>query len=107
VIADATFLRRANRADFRHLAAIHGAALRVVHCDAPEAVLRERIERRAALRTDPSEATPSVLDWQRARVEPIAPEEGLAVIEADTTRAEVADLVRAQLDAQASRSAFR
>lgn len=93
VIVDATLLRRANRADFRRLAAIHGARLLVVACQAPEATLHARIVDRAARAEDPSEATLAVLDLQRERIEPIVAAEELPVLRVDTTRSDMLDVV--------------
>lgn len=85
VICDATFLERARRAEFVALAARHGLRPVLLHCRAADAVLRERIESRHAAAQDPSEADAAVLEWQRARAEPVAAAEGLQVHEIDTS----------------------
>jgi predicted kinase len=64
VIVDAAFLRRAQRAPFRKLAAQYGAHFVVLDCRAPETVLRARIKSRLSAGNDASEATASVLDYQ-------------------------------------------
>ncbi|MFO7276468.1 MAG: AAA family ATPase [Pseudomonadota bacterium] len=100
-IVDATFLRREDRMLFRELAHALQVPLFVVRCTAPDRVLRERIESRMREGNDPSEADVAVLDWQLGRQEPIEADEGLAVIEADTT----SDTVLAHVLAALSRGA--
>ncbi len=85
VIVDATLLRRADRRRFAELAERAGAAIDLVSCTAPLAVLRERVQARAAAGQDPSEATVDVLEWQRQRFEPIGPQEPFARLEIDTS----------------------
>jgi aminoglycoside phosphotransferase family enzyme/predicted kinase len=70
VIVDATFLQRADRAPYQALAARMNAVYTVRVFDAPEGVLRQRIARRRAVGTDPSDATEEVLAAQLRRVEP-------------------------------------
>jgi aminoglycoside phosphotransferase family enzyme/predicted kinase len=84
VIVDAAFLRRSSRRLFAALATEYGLVPVVVACEAPLPTLRARIERRGARGDDPSEATLEVLEWQRQHAEPIAADEGLEVIVADT-----------------------
>ena len=85
VIVDATFARRDKRARMRELALRLGVPLHVIACQAPEEVLRRRIEERAALRTDASEADAAVLDWQLRHAEPLLPDERLPVVHIDTS----------------------
>lgn len=99
VIVDATFQRRDQRAKFAALAAEHAAALWVVHCHAPPAVLEARVAARAAAGSDASEADRAVLELQKARFEPIGAAENLRVIEADTTAREVLSRVLGQVRA--------
>ena len=89
VIVDATFQRRHQRAEFAALAAEHAAALWVVRCHAPPAVLAARVAARAAAGSDASEADRAVLALQQARFEPIGAAENLRVVDADTTAPEV------------------
>jgi aminoglycoside phosphotransferase family enzyme/predicted kinase len=96
VLVDATFARRAERNRFAALAQRRDCDLVVVHCDAPLPVLQARIARRQCAR-DASEANLDVLAWQRAHAEPIAADEGLRVVEADTTGAAVVSDVLAAL----------
>ena len=64
VILDGVFGRRAERAAARALAQRHGVAFRIAWCDAPEAVLRERLRARMASDRDLSDAGEDVLDLQ-------------------------------------------
>lgn len=96
VIVDATFTLRAERARFAELARRLGGELTLVRCDAPLPVLQARITRRQHAR-DASEADLDVLAWQLAHAEPVAADEGLRVIDADTTRADVVPVVHAAL----------
>ena len=72
VIVDATFLREAQRRQMLELKSAKPYARIVVVCDAPEAVLRKRIEERE---NDPSEANLQVLEQQIHKREPISEEE--------------------------------
>lgn len=85
VIVDATFIARERRAAFAELAALRGAELTVLVCEAPEETLRDRIRRRAAAGTDASEATEAVLDTQLRRTEPPALDEGARIVRVDTS----------------------
>lgn len=75
-IVDAAFLQRSQRDVFRALAAELHVPFVIFHCHAPPAVLRQRIERRAAARSDASEADLAVLEHQLRTAEPLGPEEG-------------------------------
>jgi len=99
VIVDATFLRPEDRQPWRELASAAGVPLRVIHCQAPVALLGERIERRRARARDASEADLEVLGWQQRRSLPFAPEERALVIEADTARSDVTQQVLQELAA--------
>lgn len=85
VIVDATFGLRGDRERFRGLAATHGVELRLIYCHAPRAVLESRIRGRRQAGLDASDADLEVLAWQESHREAIAPDEGIAVIDADTT----------------------
>jgi uncharacterized protein len=95
-VVDATFLQRWQRARLRGIASALRAPIAVASVHAPESVLRQRVQARAADRTDASEATIAVLDRQMATSEPISPEEGLVVIELDGCAA-VDDPIAAQV----------
>jgi hypothetical protein len=75
VIVDATFLKRAERDAFRALARDTGAAFGILAPQATPAQLRERIQARAALGEDASEATLDVLAQQMKEIEPLAADE--------------------------------
>ena len=83
---DATFLVRANRDAFRGLASRLGVPVAIAACEAPEPVLRERIETRGRAGEDASEATLDVLARQLAIAEPLSAEERTFAVEIDTRR---------------------
>jgi uncharacterized protein len=72
VILDAAFLRRSERAAAQDLARELGVPFSIVDCDAPPAVLRQRLRAR---RGDASEADVAVLERLRSSAEPLAREE--------------------------------
>ena len=78
VIVDATFLERQQRACFRDLAERAGVPFKILACSASTATLRQRIAERQG---DASEATVAVLEWQLARLEPLAADEFFCLIE--------------------------
>ncbi len=90
VIVDAAALRRHERDALRALAAAHGAEFRLVECVAPEAVLRERLARRAAQGQDASDAGQEVLSLQLRVCEIPASEEAALRLDTDADRATVA-----------------
>ncbi len=95
VIVDAAFLRRDDRARFVSLAGAIGVPCVIAACRAPEATLRERIARRAAIGNDPSEAGIDVLARQIATEDPLTTEEQRWTEDIDTTRADLdSDLSR-------------
>ena len=75
VIVDAAFLRRGERQDFRALAAGLGVPFAILHCHAPEPVLRERVAARSAAGHDASEADVAVLQRQLDTHEPLDADE--------------------------------
>ena len=87
VLVDATFLQRAHRGEFIALARELGVPCRILLFDAPEAVLRERVRRRAAAGGDPSEATEAVLTRQLAEREPLSAAEAALAWPVDTRAA--------------------
>ncbi|MFT3663815.1 AAA family ATPase [Piscinibacter sp.] len=90
VVVDAAALRRHERDALRALAEAHGAEFRLVECVAPEAVLRERIARRAAEGRDASDADQEVLGLQLRIVEIPAADEGALRLDTDADPATVA-----------------
>jgi predicted kinase len=85
-VLDATFLRRSARAQAAALARRRGAPLAFLSVDAPEPVVRERLERRLAADTDPSDAGPVVHASQRVEAEPFGDDERPFVAEHDGSR---------------------
>jgi uncharacterized protein len=79
VIVDATFLKARQRAMFRELGDEINGRFGILACDAPEAVLRARIETRRVQGGDPSEATQEVLTQQLANREPLGTDEQLEI----------------------------
>ncbi len=97
VIVDATCQRREQRERLSSLGAACEARVDVVFCHAPHEVLEARIAARQDAAADASEADRGVLARQQARFEPICAAERLAVVDADTTRADVVSQVLQQL----------
>ncbi len=75
VIVDATFLKQRQRVMFLDFALEKGLSLLMLVFEAPEAVLRERVERRHARGVDASEADVTGLEAQLAGEEPLTEEE--------------------------------
>ena len=83
VLVDATFLRCAQRACFRQLAAQLNVPFSILHCDAPDEVLCQRIIQRKTEGYDASEATLDVLRLQQQNAESFTTDELPAVINAN------------------------
>jgi predicted kinase len=75
MIADATFLQRRHRDDFRALAATLGCGLVIADCAAPPELLEERLRQRTARGADASDADIAVLRHQLAHHDPLTPAE--------------------------------
>jgi hypothetical protein len=90
-IVDAAFLAGRDRRTFRELAKRLGCQFIVLACDAGRAALAQRIEKRALLHTDPSDATVAILDWQLQNSEPLAADEQTMAISIDTTKPRAAE----------------
>ena len=75
VVADAAFLKRAQRDLLRAVASDLAVPFVIADCTAPEAVLRERVAQRLTRGGDASEATLAVLERQLATDEPLTAEE--------------------------------
>jgi predicted kinase len=100
MVIDAASLRHGEREQFMQLARAHAATLRIVHCQAPMAVLRQRLEARAAAGTDASEATAGLLDRQPGYQEPFTDAERAALVTVETAdAAAVAAALRSLSDA--------
>jgi predicted kinase len=75
MIADATFLQGRYRETFRGLATALGSGFVIVDCNAPPALLEERLRQRSARGTDASDADLAVLRHQLAHHDSLTPEE--------------------------------
>lgn len=85
MIVDAAFLRRAERLRFLALAEELAVPFAIVHCTAPDAILRERVAARSAARSDASEAGLEVLARQPGYWEPFDEPETSQVVGIDTS----------------------
>lgn len=94
VVIDATFLKRRQRAMFRQLAAELAVPFLILDCDAPDAVLRERIAERELASADASEATLAVLDSQLRTAEPLAADEAEHALCVDTVKDDLKEVVK-------------
>jgi hypothetical protein len=83
-IVDAAFLKRAERDAFRDLARDLGVPFLIASCEAPEDVLRARVARREAARSDASEAGVAVLEAQLATNEPLGGDELARTVRIET-----------------------
>lgn len=86
VLVDATFLARRHRALLLGVATQQQVPCRIVSFDAPEKVLRERVQRRLAKGGNASEATIEVLEAQLAAREPLDAQEQALAVQADTSQ---------------------
>ena len=84
-IVDAAFLRSHERQSFLTLARQKNVPFAIVHCHAPEAVLRERVSARAASGSDASEAGLDVLARQPSYWEAFGGDELRHVVNVDTS----------------------
>ena len=104
VIVDAAFLRHEERDRLRRLALRLGAEFLIVSCEARDAVLRERVARRAVQASDASEAQVPVLERQFVSRQPLTTDEAAATVCVNTGR----DACRSQgVEGVASRLAGR
>ena len=83
-VVDATFLSRSQREAFAALARELGVPFAIADCQAPEALLRERVALRERAARDASEAGLAVLEHQLASREPLTDEELRARVVFDT-----------------------
>jgi len=82
VVVDTTFIERARRDIFTEMAKRLAVNVHIVYCRAPTELLQERIQSRARVEQDASEATLAVLDAQLEKFTP--PGSSESVIELDT-----------------------
>ncbi|MFQ5486896.1 MAG: AAA family ATPase [Gammaproteobacteria bacterium] len=87
VVVDATFLRREWRMAFHELARQLGVPFLILHCHAPQALLRRWIVQRRMSGGDASDADLAVLDHQLATQEPLTAQEQQWTVDIDTTQA--------------------
>jgi len=80
VIVDSAALRREERESLNRIAEELGLPYFLLSCEAPEAILRERIRQRAQRRNEVSEATESVLEHQLSIAEPLEASESAYTI---------------------------
>ncbi|MEJ8813186.1 AAA family ATPase [Variovorax ureilyticus] len=76
VVLDAAFLKRGERDAAHELARSCGAGFEILACEAPDEILQQRI---AARTSDASEADTAVLRQLRTVVDPLGPDEEVAV----------------------------
>jgi hypothetical protein len=100
-IVDAAFLRSHERRQFLALARDLDAPLAIVHCHAPDAVLRSRVAARSAARSDASEAGLDVLARQPSYWEAFASDERRHAVSVDTSDPASVDAAIGQLAALA------
>jgi predicted kinase len=86
VVADATFLKRAQRDQLRAVARSRSVPCVILAVQAPESVLRERIVKRARAGSDASDADLAVLDQQLRGIEALTEEERPAIVTVDSAR---------------------
>lgn len=84
VVVDATFLKRAQRDAFRHLAAQLNVPFAILEFCASEETLRRRVAQRSTQADDASEADLSVLHGQFAALEPLTAEEQASALTINT-----------------------
>jgi uncharacterized protein len=84
VIVDAAFLNGADRRLFLDLAIRAGFRFIILACEADPGVLTERIQKRAQLRIDPSDAGVEVLNRQLQNSDPLSADEQSAALVVDT-----------------------
>lgn len=84
VILDATFLRHEWREHALLIAIECHAEFRIVDCQAPVELLKDRIQARRKDACDPSDADMTVLEWQMVESEPLTGDERSYAISVDT-----------------------
>ena len=100
VILDATFLKQRVRQRFEKLAECYDYPLRIIHCDAPDQVIRKRLQRRLSESERASDADVSIYEQQLIRNEPLSEAEQALTLNADTTNPQIVDLLVAELERQ-------
>ncbi len=96
VVVDAASLHRAERDDFRALAATLGVPFHLLACEAPSAVLHARVAQRATANGDASDATTEVLASQQTWAEWPGDDEAADTLRLDTNAPLAAVLARVE-----------
>jgi predicted kinase len=94
VIADAAFLKQAERECFRRLAKDLGVPFVLLHFHADKDLLHARLRQRQAAGGDPSEAGIEVLESQMQGQELLSPGELSGALSVDTSRVSIDQLAR-------------
>ena len=97
VIVDATFLKKAQRQSFKHLAGVKGVPFMIIDVTASENTLRNRVKIREQKLVDASEATISVLEQQLVHQEPIAQDEQSDIFQVDNDSIFNSDFLKDEL----------
>ncbi len=84
VVIDATFLKKAHRDEFHHLAQQLQVPFKILNCQAPRAQLEQWINKRQMENRDPSEADLKVLTMQEKNLEALTAEEQAYTININT-----------------------
>jgi aminoglycoside phosphotransferase family enzyme/predicted kinase len=103
-IVDGACLKRDQRDRLRSVAACYGAPCVILDVQAPEALVRERVRRRAEEGADASEAGLAVLERQIGAREPLEPDE-VGLVRVRTEARPDPDLILAAVDRMVGRSA--
>lgn len=99
VIVDSAALKRSERESLLDAAAQTCAPGLLLACEAPEAVLKERVRQRQQAGSDASEADEAVLAMQLEKREPRAAEEQKVTLKVDTTQSHIDQRLAAQIKA--------
>lgn len=100
VILDATFIKQRARRHFEMMAESLGCPVRIIHCDAPDVVIRERLSRRMIEKKDRTDADERVMEKQMSIATPLSENERLITLFADTTNTAVLDTIISALKDQ-------
>ena len=84
VVVDAAFLRQTDRHAFSSLASELGVPFVIAACQAPVAVMQDRVSKRQQIGQDASDADVAILQQQLATVEPLTSHELGSAVELDT-----------------------
>ena len=86
VVLDATFLKEKSRDLMRQLADSLQVRFLILHCNASNAMLEQRIHVRQEVGQDPSDATLKVLNAQREKAQPLRTDERNLTLTVDTSQ---------------------